>query len=770
MSAPALALLNAAGLVERSSETFRLRYASSADLWRRSTDLERVLAGEADHAVISIDSTPAEIEAIVDAHGTRRVLVTIGGARTATDPARNALLDESLDAGRAIVWLKDLGGRYLRINSRFTAVLGTTEDRVRGHADAELTARETVDGPRLHGRNDATEEPLELEYVVPPFEGRPGFAALRFAVRNRAGEPIAVCGVAAPMEDASVAHAEAARLIEIERFSRLDPPAIRAEFLRSHEMPAHPASKPPPEPRPDPEPRPAMDPGPRAEQFERDVERVRARAEEAEAQARESAARAEGIRADAQAALSSAVAERDAALSAHSGLKRELDEQRREITVLHETAASAKGRAEELARSLDAERERNQSAERALAEARERVARLEQQLQSTEQLEGELQRSRLHIEELRTEARRAQTDVELARARAEQMGREHADARERVARLEHKLELENTDSEEQRRQAERARVEAEHARAEAERARAEADQALADAETARTEAGHALEQAEQARGELEQLRAQSERESPGESDSDRHEVSSSEPAPAPTTASEPHPDDAPDAAAVNGAGPGWPSIAQLSQGLELEHRAPPLEDESRLMDSHELEPAEPGEQPSVQWLPGAQRKLSASLARMSVWRAVLKETTRIIGTEGGWDAVTAWVPDDGGGLECAAMWTAHPGLSAFEALTWDAEQPPAGSLPAQALHAPHLTWVTEIDAVDDDRLNIAADHGLRSALLLPIRDGAVTIGLLELLAHASVNPDAQIAISLEAAALQLGQFGHLLRIGARAAG
>jgi hypothetical protein len=167
---------------------------------------------------------------------------------------------------------------------------------------------------------------------------------------------------------------------------------------------------------------------------------------------------------------------------------------------------------------------------------------------------------------------------------------------------------------------------------------------------------------------------------------------------------------------------------------------------------------------AVRWLPTAQRKLSASLGRMAVWRTMLKETATIIGSEGGWDAVTAWVPDEQGGLNCAAMWTAHPGLSGFESETWDVAETRAGSLPAQALHAPHVTWVTEIDAVDDDRLGSAAAHGLRSALLLPIRDGAVTIALLELLAHASVKPDAQIAMSLEAAALQLGQFGHMLRI------
>jgi hypothetical protein len=145
----------------------------------------------------------------------------------------------------------------------------------------------------------------------------------------------------------------------------------------------------------------------------------------------------------------------------------------------------------------------------------------------------------------------------------------------------------------------------------------------------------------------------------------------------------------------------------------------------------------------------------------------LKDAAQTIGAEGGWDAVTAWIPAAHGGLECAAIWTAHPGLSEFEALTWEEHKSRAGSLPARALHAPHLTWVSDIDAVDDDRLSAAAAHGLRSALLLPIRDGTAAVALLELLAHASVAPDAQVAMSLEAVALQLGQTGHLLRLGAQ---
>jgi hypothetical protein len=175
--------------------------------------------------------------------------------------------------------------------------------------------------------------------------------------------------------------------------------------------------------------------------------------------------------------------------------------------------------------------------------------------------------------------------------------------------------------------------------------------------------------------------------------------------------------------------------------------------------------ASAGSAGGVSWHPTAKRTLSASLARESVWRNVLKETVEVLGSEGGWDTVTAWLPDDANKLDCAATWTAHSSLDRFEALTCAVPVNRQGSLLDQALQAPHLTWLTDIDAIDDARLQTAAAHGMSSALLLPVRSGTTTIGLLELLTHDSIEPDAQIALSLEASALQLGRFGHLLSLG-----
>src|SRR5438270_859289 len=72
----------------------------------------------------------------------------------------------------------------------------------------------------------------QLEHSVPPFEGRPALTVYRFVIRDTSEEPVAVCGVATPIAEAEVARSECARLMQIERWSRLDARAIRAEVLR----------------------------------------------------------------------------------------------------------------------------------------------------------------------------------------------------------------------------------------------------------------------------------------------------------------------------------------------------------------------------------------------------------------------------------------------------------------------------------------------------------------------------------------------------------
>jgi hypothetical protein len=56
---------------------------------------------------------------------------------------------------------------------------------------------------------------------------------------------------------------------------------------------------------------------------------------------------------------------------------------------------------------------------------------------------------------------------------------------------------------------------------------------------------------------------------------------------------------------------------------------------------------------------------------------------------------------------------------------------------------------------------------MRCAALVPIRDGVSTLALIELLSVEREAPERELLLALEAIALQLGHFAHLLRLGAR---
>lgn len=1042
---PALALLGEDGRLERSTEPFRRWYEGKEELCLQSSELRRVLDGEANAAVLKLEGIAVDIAAMADRRGGRHVLMTLPTEELPSlGDAGGALLDGALDESPALVWLKDLDGRYVRANSRFTTFLNTSEDRLLGRTDAELPPAETVDGPRLQDRGeDAPEEPLQLEYFVGPFQGREALVVLRFPVGDRQGVPSLVCGVAAPSSEAQVARSEAARLLRVERWSRLDAESVLAELLAEWDLLPDVRGRPiaavsgtdsaPVSAPVDREHQAAVaearaerataiaerdsalsaneqltqdlqatqarvaeleralqaapadgDPSDaevmlaaqaaelerglarereRADELERtltlvrerlgddaeaarvEVQRARADAEAARTEVQRARADAETARADlekaradadalrtaaaaereaaanaatalerevkqtrdqlvalerqhgaddsgvqlrasekarlaAETALAEAIGERDNALKARAAMAGELEQERKQVATLHESSVAADERIRDLVAAMERERVRAEALEQGQARAREleaelraagmradkaevelgialsRADRAENELQTAVAradesrgddsgarllaaenaraaaettladalserdaalkarvvLESELEQERRQVVALRESGAKAEekirdlaASVERERVRAE--GLEQAQARvheledelRTATRRADKAELEveqwqarvkDAESELERRQVQihkledklalrRERIDELEAQTNAARGRIEeverqleVGQGRIGALEAEVKVGRALAdelegQLDVSRSRIDELEVELRRiaELEGELESGRSRIDELE----------------------SELGLARTQVSELESELE-EQRARIDEAGSEPAEAvpEVREPEVAGEEPSdsaatdlatvetapvtsaaagVSWQPTAKRTLSASLAREAVWRNVLKETVQVLGSEGGWDTVTAWLPDDSNALGCAATWTAHRGLDRFEALTLEVPVKRDGSLLDQALQAPHLTWLTDLDTVDDERLQTAAAHGMSSALLLPVRTGNTTIGLLELLTHDTIEPDAQIALSLEASALQLGRFGHLLSLG-----
>jgi PAS domain-containing protein len=188
---PALGLLGEDGRLERSTEPFRRWYEDREELCLESPEVKRLLEGQANAAVLKLDGIAVDIAAMADRDDGRHLLLTLPvGELPSLGDAGGALLDGALDESPALVWLKDLEGRYVRANSRFTTLLNTSEERLVGRTDGELPAAETVDGPRAQDREGGIEEPLQLEYAVGPYQGREALVVLRFPVGDSRGVPL----------------------------------------------------------------------------------------------------------------------------------------------------------------------------------------------------------------------------------------------------------------------------------------------------------------------------------------------------------------------------------------------------------------------------------------------------------------------------------------------------------------------------------------------------------------------------------------------------
>jgi hypothetical protein len=176
-----------------------------------------------DPVALDLDRTLIE-----DARGTGGVFVVVHRRDAATGGV-TLLHEPSVDGSPALVWFKDLEGRYVRLNSRYTEILGVDPQAVVGRTDAELAPREAADGRRAI--DACRDEPLELEYLVEGFDGRPPLWSCRFVVRDGEGEPVGLGGVSSPVAELEVGRAESARLLEIQRWSRLPRATVRAEAM-----------------------------------------------------------------------------------------------------------------------------------------------------------------------------------------------------------------------------------------------------------------------------------------------------------------------------------------------------------------------------------------------------------------------------------------------------------------------------------------------------------------------------------------------------------
>src|SRR5205085_5960197 len=128
----AIALLGGDGHVERATTRFLERVAADEALRAPiEDDLGRIIDGECEELTVTLDGVTAELTAVVGPGGRRCAVLMIPlDSREPTGDLSDLPLEEPIDSSPAIVWLKDLDGRYLRVNRQYEEQLGTNAGQV----------------------------------------------------------------------------------------------------------------------------------------------------------------------------------------------------------------------------------------------------------------------------------------------------------------------------------------------------------------------------------------------------------------------------------------------------------------------------------------------------------------------------------------------------------------------------------------------------------------------------------------------------------------
>jgi PAS domain S-box-containing protein len=102
-----------------------------------------------------------------------------------------------LDATTAIIYLKDVQGRYLFVNRQFLCVFGLARAQVIGRTDEQILPPAVA---QLYRENDArvmaAAQPEELEETLPEPDGAHTYIALKFPLLELSGVAYALCCVA----------------------------------------------------------------------------------------------------------------------------------------------------------------------------------------------------------------------------------------------------------------------------------------------------------------------------------------------------------------------------------------------------------------------------------------------------------------------------------------------------------------------------------------------------------------------------------------------
>ncbi|MEU9993604.1 SpoIIE family protein phosphatase [Streptomyces sp. NPDC048045] len=138
--------------------------------------------------------------------------IEVAHARAEWQVRQNQLLQAFIDHTPAVVFIKDLDGRFLAVNTTFEESLGLSRARVLGRRDRDVIPADLARQARATDLAMLAEgAPLQREEVLALPEGPRSFLTSLFPLKTPSGTPYAVCGVATDITERVVAQREVRR-------------------------------------------------------------------------------------------------------------------------------------------------------------------------------------------------------------------------------------------------------------------------------------------------------------------------------------------------------------------------------------------------------------------------------------------------------------------------------------------------------------------------------------------------------------------------------
>ena len=135
---------------------------------------------------------------------TGRITRMAGSLQCVTDRKRaedalrrnEQLLRNVADNTTAVIYVKDIDGRFLFINRRFEQLFHLATDQIIGHTNHEIFPREIADAFRANDlqvleRNST----MEYEELAPHEDGLHTYLSIKFPLCDHTGTPYATCGI-----------------------------------------------------------------------------------------------------------------------------------------------------------------------------------------------------------------------------------------------------------------------------------------------------------------------------------------------------------------------------------------------------------------------------------------------------------------------------------------------------------------------------------------------------------------------------------------------